>query len=739
MQSTPAFKNLPVLYGSSKTFDRFVQGHETAFQFQTFNTLTTNRTDEALVSTYQKVSWVYKCISLNARTCASIPLRLFATRSTGESPARRLSRRLKRDEVHAIKSLPRFQKNPRIQSAADIEEIFVHPVLDLFCNVNAWENAYEHNELTFVMLDLTGKCFWLLENNALNIPDQMHLLRSQWTKIIKSKQEFIKGFLYGRRAQDRIAIEAEAVIYFKNPSPFDPWEGFSPIAAASEAASRYISMDQQERGRLRNNSRPDFIVKYNGRLADEERRRELERQWNVKRQGPENTGRAYIADEVVGIETLGFSARDMEFLEGRRFTKEELCNIFDVPLALTETKSVNRANMEASIRMHQMFAILPRLTRNEEKMNEKLIPRYNEPRIFLAYDDPVQEDKVFKLKQDESDVKNAIRPINEIRNDRGLEPVPWGDEPLVNISVVPLGISTSTATESADNGGSGHREEDQRRLERAILTGLLKQGDEELTGAANTRLSVSEAETVMGVHTIWGKQSEFIVAGKNLKEVLRRAKDLEEAIDLGTVAEVFISGSRPNMVRGGNSGLRVLGDMDAITDDEQSILIGAWVKDPRVEEILQERSIKLARKMNQDTQKQLSASLAEGMAEGETIPQIRDRVKAVFGDKITKAEAERIARTETHRASHEGMIEAWGQSGVVQGKEWKALNDSCPFCLDLNGTIIPLQASFFDEGSDHKVEFNGREIRQSHNYLPVGGPPTHPNCRCTLIPVIEDL
>lgn len=34
------------------------------------------------------------------------------------------------------------------------------------------------------------------------------------------------------------------------------------------------------------------------------------------------------------------------------------------------------------------------------------------------------------LQQQESDLKHGVRTINEVRADRGLQPVEWGDKPI---------------------------------------------------------------------------------------------------------------------------------------------------------------------------------------------------------------------------------------------------------------------------------------------------------------------
>jgi len=112
----------------------------------------------------------------------------------------------------------------------------------------------------------------------------------------------------------------------------------------------------------------------------------------------------------------------------------------------------------------------------------------------------------------------------------------------------------------------------------------------------------------------------------------------------------------------------------------------------------------------------LKRTLTEGIKLGEKIPKLAARITAEYND-CKGYKAVRIARTETISASNQGALQAYDQSGVVEEKEWLAETDACDICLDiaLQGAV-PLHSSFS----------GGFDV-----------PPAHPNCRCTVLPVIE--
>ena len=81
--------------------------------------------------------------------------------------------------------------------------------------------------------------------------------------------------------------------------------------------------------------------------------------------------------------------------------------------------------------------------------------------------------------------------------------------------------------------------------------------------------------------------------------------------------------------------------------------------------------------------------------------------------------AETIARTETAKADVTGNLEGYAASGVVEGKEWTISQDEyCDECQGLDGVAVPLDQEFPDDGG--------------------WGPPLHPNCRCDVLPVLDE-
>ena len=117
------------------------------------------------------------------------------------------------------------------------------------------------------------------------------------------------------------------------------------------------------------------------------------------------------------------------------------------------------------------------------------------------------------------------------------------------------------------------------------------------------------------------------------------------------------------------------------------------------------------------TRDQIRALVGRQASEGWSIAQLAKEIRTLGGIESRKR-AVVIARTETASAYSRGSLLAYQESGVVEKVEWLATIDdaTCPDCEGLHGTTAKLGKAFGD----------GTLF-----------PPRHPNCRCSLAPVIE--
>ena len=176
------------------------------------------------------------------------------------------------------------------------------------------------------------------------------------------------------------------------------------------------------------------------------------------------------------------------------------------------------------------------------------------------------------------------------------------------------------------------------------------------------------------------------------------------------------------------AGNRILDDLDIASAFD--------IKDKRVLEWIATNAKNAGWSISDSIYERLRESLMEAVAEGMSIPKIRDMVSEIFGD-ISRNRAELIARTEVLKASNRGIMEGMIQSRVVEGKEWMTTEDdrTCEECMLMDGKEMGLEEPFFEQGEEHQFE-SGKTL--VFDYEDIEHPPLHPDCRCTIIAILKE-
>lgn len=117
----------------------------------------------------------------------------------------------------------------------------------------------------------------------------------------------------------------------------------------------------------------------------------------------------------------------------------------------------------------------------------------------------------------------------------------------------------------------------------------------------------------------------------------------------------------------------------------------------------------------------INQEITVGIIRGESIQKIARRLRnETKADTLRLAQswAERLVRTEINYAMNQAHLKGYKDSGVVEKYEFLAAHDkrTSKLCRDLDGEMFELSKAVVGE-----------------NY-----PPMHPNCRSTIVPVLED-
>ena len=664
-------------------------------------------------------SWVYACAQKNAISCAQIPLRLYAAK-----PARKRLKTLFPTRKVEAEQLKYLAKSPSTQNyvrkADEVEEVLEHPFLELLKVVNEFTNQFDLLEIMFLFQELVGNAFWyILRDNKLGMPTELYPLLSQNVRIIVDKNTGIARYEYVITEADIHRIPLENMVQFKAISPLNAYWGLGPLQACVVAADLSINMNLYETTLFKNRAQPDMalILPEEAGTPKEDEIKRLSKQWYQRHGGTKKAGKLAVLSGGAKLETVSLTPKEMAFLQGRKATREEIAAIFGVPLSLLTTDSVNRANAETGEYSYMKNTVLPRIRRAEQKMNEKLLPMYDE-QVFCAFDNPVPEDKEHRLNEIKARLTSGMTSINEERQQDGLDEVEWGKEPLLPMNIRPI------STEIPAPVTFGQRPEPEKGIKSPRTLPPL-----------GHPTNFTNEPFVKAMKEYYEQVAEEVLAGfdKDIRIIYTPSykSPADDYISawfdmqkwngtLLTTCEPFI---RYTMMSGGERALRQM-TVDRVFDP----------MNPAVTRALARHRYGTVQSVNSTIVKHLREKLAVGMAEGEGLLDLRRRVETVF-EGLSVYGAERIARTETIWAWNEGAVQGYIQSGLVEKKQWVSSGDqrSCDFCLDMDGKIIGVSANYFDKGD--KYEVNEKEL--DFEYEDVAHPPIHCMCRCCIVPIIE--
>lgn len=622
-----------------------------------------------------------------------------------------------------------------------VNEVNNHPLLDLLAQVNPFTTKFAMLDLTQTYSELLGNAYWY-KVRAQNSKKVLEIwaLRPDWVTVMQDETNYIKSYEYRMPNGLVQEFEPDDIIHFKQTNPQSAVYGLPTIKPAMDVVRTSVYASRWNMNFFNNSAVPDTLLISKTAMTSAQKK-EFRERWESKYQGYKNAHKIGILEGEIELKQLMMSMRDMEFTKLTDTTTEQVLTAFGVPKSILGIQGMNRAEAEAQIYAFLSETIEPKVKAMIETLNEFLVPEFGE-NLYLDFEDPTPENRESIVKEYESALQNNWMLINEVRDMEGLAPVKGGWDFYLPMSVTPASGSEKSEQEQKYFKIKGITESDfknnkyikqQEVLRKKVLTGksglkLKMQLKSELVkyfmqSKKKTLKQFSEKQK----RSWWNEHNALLTSDEKMflvftRKLLRSQEDrIKDGLESDLTGRSFKK-AIPELVNWDvenriffELAMPVFTDITARRGKRASELIGS--KFELTEGVvlkIRDESMEFASYVNETTKKKLKKTLGEGITAGEGVSELSDRVTTVFKTRL-KYESERIARTEVMKASNSAELESYKQSGVIEKKEWLAEPDACEVCSNLNGEVVGLKKSF-SEGFDY--------------------PPAHPNCRCTILPVI---
>ena len=296
-------------------------------------------------------------------------------------------------------------------------------------------------------LSINGNAFIWTPTNGYRVPLQMWVLNPTRMRVIKGENNFIDGYVYQSAQEGNIAIPEKEIIHLAKLHPAARPEeiigmnifGVGLVSAALE----YANIDREVSAYLArlfaNNTVPPLIAKFPERF-DQDEWQKLKSAWNEEL--PDYKLRALLGGGMqLELPPKGELAVSYDAVS--RDTRAQIAQVFGVPPGMLDGSFQNRATAEVQFAIFRQNTIDPEALYIAEEFTRHF-RRWEEDVLIQAqpyeYADPDAD-----MRQEEFELKWGIKTINDARGERGYDPIPEGNTPLIANGYVPLQSAVNTA------------------------------------------------------------------------------------------------------------------------------------------------------------------------------------------------------------------------------------------------------------------------------------------------------
>lgn len=723
---------------------------------------------------------VYRAATINSTCLASQTLRLF----------RRGGRQNKRYQTRAVtdrKTLrylcgdgpvrPTVCKgaNYAAKSGDNIEEVLVHPILDVLQNPDPVYSGQVWMQAIWFQREVAGRAYLWGGERTNGIPTSIYILPSAYTWPVTSTTGLIEGFVYARNRTSMLRCDAADVVYLRHQAnPFNPAGAMSWLNSVTGESDMENAAIRAEVARWNNGGMPGMVLKASPTTTDPQ----MEQMRAAFSRAVQGVGKAGSMLLLRDTELVQYATKphEMQYTAGMEATEKRIYDAAGVPESIYRLNSANLASAQVSDTQYAKHTLAPRLATMASELTELLLPMFGvEPgEMWFMFDNPVRDDIIqLAAEYRAAELQGVITP-NEYRKLLDLEALP--DEQ----NALRYRQTTAPAPAFDPFAAVGKPAADVEEASDDVAEAEVEEDDvDEMKESADEEAKADEPETkalANGPHSgackcgTCGKGGGFAGSGPVADVATGSAGDSTQAT--GSVAPVKLKGfidewdeaaqvpkstaklfgqfqnamnawyaaTMPAMV---NDQLFVeypspeaMRKFTQITDTfigkvlENGAAVGiaklpgategTWnIASESAMQYVRDRSFELAKSVPETMKGAVQAVVEKELAnpEGFTVDTIKLKIQEQVPE-LSGYQSERLARTETADAFSEGQRQAWKAEGVTM-KQWLIGGGPCPDCEGVVAKYpnpIPI---------DEPFEYNGKSVQ---------APTWHPNCRCAISP-----
>jgi len=309
----------------------------------------------------------------------------------------------------------------------------VHPLLTLLKKPNPRQSGSKVLEALYCHLLISGNAY-LMRVHLADELRELHLLEPEAVSVAQELDGWPTTYRYASGDQQKLLSadgDRSEVLHLALFNPVDEVAGLSPLSAAYMALDIHNSASGWNKALLDNSARPSGALVYVSPTGDnlsEEQFDRLKSELEQGYSGSMNAGRPMVLEGGLDWKAMGYSPRDMDFLQAKNGAAREIALAFGVPPMLLGIPGDNTySNYQEANRAFWVQTVIPLARRIAQDIGNWLATDFaGSPELDVA------ADRVSALSSDYEAQWKRISEAgflteNEKREVLGFPPVEDGD------------------------------------------------------------------------------------------------------------------------------------------------------------------------------------------------------------------------------------------------------------------------------------------------------------------------
>ena len=311
------------------------------------------------------------------------------------------------------------------------------PVHALFRDVNSMMSTSQLMEATVSWVEMRGESIWILAGRTpgtiTGVPVEIIVVDPQYMIHVLNKEETEIVLWKFKKGSVEIPYMPTEIIHFKQWNPVSHWRGINPLIAMEPELVSDMLINNSNNALMKNRGVPAGLLTTEESITPDQAKEILD-MWNKAHGGSDKTGKTAVLGEGTSYKQLALTSAEMEYFKSKQWNRTVILGRYGVPAIVAgykdETAPLSGTDTNEQLKFFWEQTLIPLLKFFEDKLDTEFSKRFA-PNLHIRFDiseiAELQADLELLAKRQREDVKAGILTANEVREQRGMDKVSWGD------------------------------------------------------------------------------------------------------------------------------------------------------------------------------------------------------------------------------------------------------------------------------------------------------------------------